>query len=186
LTDKLSQKVTGLKAVSLRLEALIDLGLALAAERDPRHLLGNVCSAARRIIGAKYAVVGALDNTGQALRHFCTSGMNAETVVQLSPPMAQQGLLGVLLTEQRTYRRCDLQGDPQAVGLPPEHPPVHTFLGVPILTATQVYGCLCLTDKFGAEEFSAADERLAVSLAAQVAVAYENARRYYASPVPAE
>jgi len=57
---------------------------------------------------------------------------------------------------------------------------------VPILTATQVYGCLCLTDKFGAEECSAADERLAVSLAAQVAVAYENARRYYASPVPAE
>jgi two-component system cell cycle sensor histidine kinase/response regulator CckA len=89
LTDKLSQKVTELEAVSLRLEALIDPGLALAAEHDPRHLLGNVCSAARRIIGAKYAVVGALDNTGQALRHFCTSGMNAETAAQLSPPMAQ-------------------------------------------------------------------------------------------------
>ena len=178
LTNKLSQKVTELEAAQQRLETLITLGQQLASEHDPLRLLETVCHAARWIIGAKYAMVGVLDEGDQRLRHFCTSSMDAETVTHLEPLPPRQGVLGTLLAERRACRFQDLDGDPQAIGLPPHHPPCHAFLGVPLMTPTKVYGWLYLTDKLGVQAFGAEDERLVLTLAAQAAVAYENARGY--------
>ncbi|HEY7489741.1 MAG TPA: ATP-binding protein [Candidatus Tectomicrobia bacterium] len=178
LTNKLSQKVTELEATQQRLETLITLGQQFASEHDPLRLLDTVCHAARWIIGAKYAIVGVLEEGDQRLRHFCTSSTDTETATHLDPLPPHQGVLGTLLAERRACRFQDLDGNPQAIGLPSHHPPCQAFLGVPLMTPTKVYGWLYLTDKLGAQAFSAEDERLVLTLAAQAAVAYENARGY--------
>ena len=178
LTDKLSQKVTELEAVSLRLEALIELSRELAAEHDPNRVLERVCRAARDILSASYAIVGVLDEQGQTLLHFKVRGFDDETAARMSHSSLDDGLTRTLLTERRPVRGRNPNGNAQALGLPADHPPIHTYLGVPIASSTRLYGWLGARNKLGADEFSDEDERLATALAAQVAVAYENALRY--------
>jgi signal transduction histidine kinase/DNA-binding response OmpR family regulator len=178
LTDKLSQQVTELEAVSLHLEALIELSCELAAEHDPDRLLERVCRAARDILTASYAVVGVLDEQGQTLLQFKVCGFDAETATRMSPPSVDDGPTRTLLTERRPVRRCNPGGNAQPLGFPADHPPVYAYLGVPIASSTRLYGWIGARNKLGADEFSDDDERLATALAAQVAVAYENALRY--------
>jgi signal transduction histidine kinase/DNA-binding response OmpR family regulator len=178
LTDKLSQKVTELEAVSLRLEALIALSCELAAEHNPEHLLKRVCGAARDILSASYAVVGILDESGQVLLQFMVRGVDEETAARMSSPGLDGSTLHTLLIERRPVRRRNPGGDPQRLGFPADHPSIHTYLGVPIASSTRLYGWLAARNKLGADEFSDDDERLATALAAQMAVAYESALRY--------
>jgi PAS domain S-box-containing protein len=173
LTDKLTQKVTELEGVSLRLAALIELGQELASEHDPAPVLENVCRTAREIIGAKYSAVGVLSEDQAALRHFFTSGMEAEAAARIASLPPLQGVLGSIVARREVCRLHTFDCGTKAIGLP-----MHSFLGAPIMTQAQVYGWLCLTDKLVAEEFSEEDERLIVTLAAQAAIAYENACRY--------
>jgi light-regulated signal transduction histidine kinase (bacteriophytochrome) len=123
-------------------------------------------------------MIGVLDEGDQKLHHFCMSSIDTTTATHLGPLPPRQGILGTLLAERRACRYQNLDGDPQAIGLPSHHPPCHAFLGLPLMTPTRVYGWLYLTDKLGAQAFSAEDERLVLTLAAQAAVAYENARGY--------
>jgi signal transduction histidine kinase len=178
LTDKLSQKVTELEAVSLRLEALIQLSCELAAEHNPERLLDRVCGATREILSASYAVLGILDESGQTLLQFKVRGVDDETVARMSLPCLHDVTLHTLLSERRPVRRRNPGGDPQRLGFPANHPPIHAYLGVPIASATRLYGWLAARNKLGADEFSDDDERLATALAAQMAVAYESALRY--------
>ncbi len=175
LTAKLSQKLD--RAVP-RLEAMIELGLQLASERDPQQLLGNFCAAARKIIGAKYAAVGVLEKEDRSLRYLFASGMSPETAARLGATQARVAVPEEVLSERQARRLRALPGDPQAVGLPHEHPPVHSFLGAPIASPDQIFGWLCLSDKIGAVEFSEEDEALARILAAQVGRVYENGSLY--------
>ncbi len=178
LTDKLSQKVTELEAVSLRLEALIELSCELAAEHNPDRLLDRVCRAAQDLLSASYAVVGVLDEPGQTLLQFKVHGVDAETAARMSPPSLGDGTIRTLLTEHRPVRQRNPGGNPQRLGLPADHPPIHAYLGVPIASSNRLYGWLAARNKLGADEFSDEDERLATALAAQMAVAYESALRY--------
>jgi signal transduction histidine kinase/DNA-binding response OmpR family regulator len=178
LTDKLSQKVTELEAVSLRLEALIALSCELAAEHNPDRLLDRVCGAARDILSASYAVVGVVDEPGQTLLRFKVHGVDKETVARMSPPRLDDDPIRTLLMERRAVRQRNPGGTPQALGLPADHPPIHAYLGVPIASSTRLYGWLAARNKLGSDEFSDEDERLATALAAQMAVAYESALRY--------
>jgi signal transduction histidine kinase/DNA-binding response OmpR family regulator len=177
LTDKLSQKVDELTTLNLKMGTLLDISQRLVLERDPERLLEDYCREARALIGVKWAAVGVLDDTGHTLRHFSTCGLDPATAVGLHPA-PPQGLIGVLLREHDLRRLDDPGGDPQAVGWPSDYPPVHTFLGTAIFSPTRVYGYLCFVDKLGAHSFSADDERIAMALAAQLAVAYENAQQY--------
>ncbi|MBI1878171.1 MAG: response regulator [Chloroflexi bacterium] len=178
LTDKLSQKVVELEAISLRLATLVELGQELALERDLSSILETACSAAREIIGAKYAAIDILDEKEPAQRQFLTSGLDSAIVASIGPPPAGHSLLGQLMQTSHPIRLRDLSADPRTGGFPPHHPPMHSFLGVPLASPTRLYGRLYVADKLGMDEFSAEDERLAVTLAAQVALTYENTLRY--------
>lgn len=175
LTSKLAQKVDELEVVNQRLTALIEVGRQLATERDTARLLEQYCAAARQIIGAKYAVVAILDDV-QTLSQFFTSGMDVEIGSRLEPLPADEGILGQVLAQQRPFRLHD--SDASAINLPVSHPPVQSFLGVPIASAAQPYGLLYLVDKLGGAPFSEEEEEVAAALAAQMAVAYENAQWY--------
>jgi signal transduction histidine kinase/DNA-binding response OmpR family regulator len=178
LTDKLSQKVTELEAVSLRLEAIIELSRELAAEPRPERLLEHACQAAREILGASHGAVAILDEKGQVVYQYRVNGGQIETAADMNPLSSHEGIISALLTERRPLRQCNPSGDPRVLGFPADHPPAYSFLGAPIVSSSRLYGWLGVQNKCGASEFSEEDERVATALAAQVAVAYENVLRY--------
>jgi signal transduction histidine kinase/DNA-binding response OmpR family regulator len=165
-----------------RLGMLIDLGQQLAAEHDPARLLKRFCHAAREIVGAAHAGVGVRDggDSGESkLLYFFRSDLSpVEGAGVNDAPAADDGLLGTLLEGRQPIRLADLDATPHATRLPDPHGEARSFLGAPIFSASHSSGWLYLTGKLDAEEFSEADERLAVTLATQAAVAYENARLY--------
>jgi len=176
MTQRLSSSLSSLQAVSLRLTALIELGIELGAERDPRALLEIGCRVAQNICVSKYACIGVLDEEGGALAYYASCGAGVPIHEIAQNPRA--GVLGGLLEQRIPCRINDLDGAPFNVGLPASHPPVHTFLGVPIASRERIHGWLYLADKLGADGFSEVDERVAATVAAQLAGAYENLQLY--------
>lgn len=175
---KFSSVVADLQDMNLRLTGLNELGFNLIAERDPARMLALFCGAARKIMGAKYAAIGILAEDEQTLKHFYSSGLEAETAAHIGSTLPSEGMLGRILAERRPVRLRDVSTDPHGIGLPAHHPPIQSFLSAPILTTSQLYGQFYVADKLSTDEFSEDDERLAVTLAAQVAVAYENVQLY--------
>jgi diguanylate cyclase (GGDEF)-like protein/PAS domain S-box-containing protein len=171
---RLSKSLSSLQAVSLRLTALIELGIELAAEREPDVLLQSGCRVAQNICVAKYAVVGILSEDGTQLDRIASCGLEQEVQDQMAGATAQSTLFQTLLANRSAQRVICDGCDPGSVGLPHSHPPVNAVLGVPIASRAQVYGWLYLADKLGAEEFSEIDERAAATVASQLAVAYES------------
>ena len=178
MASKMAEKMGQLDSLSRRLAGLVELSLRVTLERDPGRMLQMVCDQAREIIGARYAAIGLLAEDGKTLKHFITSGMDAEIVRQIEEFPTGRGLLGKMLQENRTLRLAKISGHPDSVGFPKGHPHMRSFLGAPIAAPAVIYGRLYLTEKIGSEEFSEEDEELAVTLAAQVAVAYENMHLY--------
>ena len=160
-----------------RVADLVDAGLALSSETSIEALLERITLAAREVLGARYAALGVLDERGTGLRRFVTSGLDAPTAARIGDPPRGLGLLGAVIDERRTIRLDDIGADPRAVGFPDGHPPMTSFLGVPIALGDEVYGNLYVTDKLSGT-FTREDERLARTLAAQAAVAIDNARRH--------
>ncbi len=177
LTDKLTAKVDELEAANLRLAALFEFGQQLASEADPLHLLAHFSLTAREVIGARYAAVGVLGEGKGSLEHFFTSGMDTQTAAQVGAPSLNQGVLAQLLKNSRTLRERDIGADPLAARLPPPYLPTRPLLAVQISSPSRICGIVYLIEKLGAEEFSTEDECLIATLAAQVGVAYESARR---------
>jgi PAS domain S-box-containing protein len=178
LTDKLSQRANDLRKANERLSALVELGLQLGSERNPHRLLQSFCHGAREIIGARYALACIVDGDGNELRYLLTSGMNAETAARLGSPSPRQGPLRIVLAESRCLRRQNPGGNPVAAGFSSSYPPIHSWLGAPIVSPSAVYGWLGLIDKIGVDAFSDEDERLAGIVAAQVGRIYENGGMY--------
>ncbi len=161
-----------------RQRALIEAGIALSSERSLDALLQRLVETAAALTGARYAALGVLDPSGATLERFMTHGIGEETHEQIGMLPRGRGILGVLIREAKPLRIGDLMSDPRAVGFPPNHPPMHSFLGVPILLRGVAYGNLYLTEKEGTVEFTDEDEEVATLLASQAAVAIENARLY--------
>lgn len=160
-----------------QLAALVEAGMTLAAERSLESVLERIAEVACRLLGARYGALGVLDEKG-GLGQFITAGIDEEGKARIGPLPVGKGILGVLVREAKPLRLRDLAQDPRAHGFPPNHPPMRSFLGVPIISKGRVFGNLYLTEKQGAEEFSKEDEKLAVTLAAQAAIAIENASLY--------
>jgi signal transduction histidine kinase/CheY-like chemotaxis protein len=163
-----------------RLGRLIELGQQLAAERHPERVLEKFCHAARDIVGAEHAAVGVVEGDGSTPLYSCRSDAGGAGVTDggAQTPPAVAGVVATLLEEGRTLR---LGGDGEPLPgdqLPPTRASARSFLGTPITHSGHALGWLYLTDKIGADEFSEADERLAGTLATQVAVAFESARLY--------
>jgi diguanylate cyclase (GGDEF)-like protein/PAS domain S-box-containing protein len=176
MTQRLSRSLSSLQAVSLRLTALIELGIELGAERDPQGLIEIGCRVAQNICVSKYACIGVLEPGAEELSFFASCGASEQAGVISESPRA--GILNTLLEQRVPVRMSELPGSAGEIGLPDRHPPVHTFLGVPIASRERVHGWLYLVDKLGATEFNEVDERVAVTVAAQIAVAYENLLLY--------
>ena len=164
-----------------RLRTLLETGIAISSELSLDAVLERIVEAAAALTGARYAALGVIDRTGTALERFITTGVDEQTRAAIGDLPRGRGILGVLIREAKTLRLPDLQEDPRSVGFPPHHPEMHSFLGVPILLRGVAYGNLYLTQKEAGAEFSEEDEELVTLLAAQAAVAVENARLYEAS-----
>jgi signal transduction histidine kinase len=164
-----------------RLRVLVDAGIALSSELSLDTLLQRLVETAAELTGARYAALGVIDRSGQGLERFLTTGVDAETHEAIGELPRGRGILGVLIREARTLRLHDIADDPRSVGFPRHHPPMRTFLGVPIVLRGVAYGNLYLTEKEAGEDFTEEDEELTLLLAAQAAVAIENARLYESS-----
>lgn len=154
--------------------ALVEAGLALASELELDALLQRIADLAREVVGARYAAVGVVGDDGLLLR-FVYSGVDQATANLIGDLPHGRGLLGVLVEGGRPLRMRHISDHPESYGFPPNHPPMESFLGVPIIVRDQTFGRLYMTEKEGAPEFSKDDERIAMTLAAQAGVAIHNA-----------
>jgi signal transduction histidine kinase len=164
-----------------RLRALLDAGIAVTSELSLDSLLQRLVETAAELTGAKYAALGVIDRSGQALERFIVTGIDPETQAAIGDLPRGRGILGVLIREAKPLRLKSLSDHPSSVGFPEHHPAMKSFLGVPILLRGVAYGNLYLTEKAGGAEFTEEDEELTLLLAAQAAVAVENARLYEAA-----
>jgi signal transduction histidine kinase len=159
-----------------RLERLVVAATALMTEVSLEGVLERVVEVAAAVIGARYAAIGVLAPDGRLLESFTTYGIPDEERALIGPPPRGHGILGLVIREARPIRLPDLARHPDSYGFPPHHPPMHSFLGVPIVGRRGIFGNLYLTEKLGGEAFNEEDERIAVLLAADTAAAVENAR----------
>jgi len=164
-------------AQSRRLRALNEAGLALSAELETETLLHKIADLARAVGDAKHAALGTFDDRGQVTR-FYTSGISQEDRARIGHLPVGKGVLGLLPRAGRPIRLRDLRAHPASVGFPANHPPMRSFLGVPIRWRGESVGNLYLTEKQGAPEFTTEDEEALLTLAAQASIAIENARLY--------
>jgi signal transduction histidine kinase len=164
-------------AAQERMRALIEAGIALSSELSLDAVLQKLVETAAALTGAKYAALGVLDPTGSRLERFLTTGIDAQTHSAIGDLPTGHGILGVLIRDASVLRLHDLSEDPRSVGFPPGHPPMHSFLGVPVALRGIAYGNLYLTEKDGGD-FGEEDEETVTLLASQAAVAIENARLY--------
>ena len=170
LADALEQKRKLLQAVNTA-------GLALTSELDRDEVLQRVADQARLVANAQYAALGVFDEDG-IVETFTTSGITEEQRALIGPLPRGLGLLGHLQSERRPLRLRDLHDHPSSVGFPKNHPAMKSFLGTPILLRGEPLGNLYLTEKQNGDEFTADDAEALETLAAQAAIAIENARLY--------
>ena len=132
-----------------RLRALVDAGIAVSSELSIDAVLKRIVEAAAELTGAAYAALAVIDQRGSGVEKFIVTGLDDATVEAIGTPPRGRGILGVLIREATPLRLSDLGSHPQSVGFPPNHPPMRTFLGVPILLRGVAYGNLYLTEKAG-------------------------------------
>jgi len=161
-----------------QLRALHETGLALSSELTLETVLRRIVDLARELTGARYGALAVVDEHGRIVR-FLTAGLTPEERAQLGEPPTGKGLLGQIFADNRPIRVNEISRDPRSIGFPPGHPPMRTFLGVPITLRGRTYGNLYLTDKQGPGgpvPFTDDDETSVSLFAAQAGVAMENAR----------
>jgi signal transduction histidine kinase len=161
-----------------RLARLIDVGRSLLSELDLDVVLDRVLETAADLTGARYAALGILNERRRELSRFLTRGVDDATHRAIGDLPRGRGILGVLIDDPRPLRLEDVGDHPRSYGFPPGHPPMRTFLGVPILIRGQAWGNLYLTEKAGGGPFTAEDEEATIVLADWAAIAIENARLY--------
>jgi signal transduction histidine kinase len=159
-----------------QLERLVIAASSLITEVSLDGVLQRVVEVAAEVIGAHYAAIGVLAPDGKVLESFTTYGIDDALRAKIGPPPRGHGILGLVIREAKPIRLPDLGRHPDSYGFPPHHPPMRSFLGVPIVGKRGVFGNLYLTEKVGGEAFGEADENIAVLLAATTAAAVENAR----------
>lgn len=157
---------------------VLDVALSVLSDLDLDAVLERVVQSARELLGARYAALGVLDPPRRELERFITSGIDEAARRRIGNLPRGRGVLGELIVNPEPLRLSNVGAHPHSYGFPPGHPPMKTFLGVPVLIAGKPFGNLYLTDKLGGEEFSEADEQALVRLAAFAGVAIDHARRY--------
>ena len=174
----LANSLTNLQTISLRLTALIDLGIDMASERDPEELLHMTCRVAHQLCGCSHAAIGITGDDSTALRYYVVRGNDDGQSRNLPAPDMNDALLAALLKQREPIRLADLGKRIPLPGLPRNHGGTMPFLGIAIASASRIYGWLALIGKPAAGGFSECDERIASTIASQLAVAWENLALY--------
>ena len=176
LTDFLAQAGDLLHAQQ-DMRGLLEAVVSVAEDLSLEAVLDRVVTSACRLLKARYGALGVIGED-RSLSHFITVGIDDDLARRIGPRPTGHGVLGLLISDPLPLRLHDLREHPKAYGFPAHHPPMKSFLGVPIRVRDVVFGNLYLTEKEGGEDFSPEDEDLAVALAAAAGVAIENARLY--------
>jgi GAF domain-containing protein len=161
-----------------RIERVIREVPGLMAELRLEALLQRVADLGAEVIGARYVAVGLLAPDRRTLESFIVSGMSKATRAAIGKLPVGRGILGLVIREGKPIRLRDLSAHPASAGFLPNHPPMRSFLGVPVSSREGVIGELYLTEKIGAEEFSEEDQHIAGLLAITTASAVENTRLF--------
>ena len=164
----------------LQIRRLLDIGRGLVAKLDLEEVLDEILEASRELTGARYAALGVLNERRTELERFITAGIDATTRRAIGVLPRGRGVLGVLIDDPRPLRTGKVGDHPESYGFPDGHPPMDSFLGVPIVIRGESWGNLYLTEKDGGE-FTESDEEAAVILADWAATAITNARLYETS-----
>jgi signal transduction histidine kinase len=159
-----------------QIQALLDAVLSIESDLDLSAVLLRIVEAARTLTGATYGALGVIDQSSQGLAQFIHVGMADETVEAIGHLPVGEGILGLLILDPRPLRLPDLSAHPDAVGFPPGHPAMRSFLGMPVRFREEMLGNIYLTDAQRATEFSEADQGLLAALAVAAGIAIHNAR----------
>ena len=165
---------------------VLDVARGVLGELDVERVLERVLESARELTGARYAAIGVLDESRTVLARFVTTGVDESTRREIGPPPTGRGVLGELIRNPAPLRVASVGDHPRSYGFPAGHPPMESFLGVPVLVGSEPFGNLYLTDKQDGAEFTADDERALVRLAEFAGVAIDHARRYSGSEARCE
>lgn len=171
-------RVEDLVAVEERVRSLLDAVSAVAGDPDLHATLERIVASAARLADAQYAALGVIDTRGEGLVDFITYGMTEETVATIGAQPRGNGILGLLIEEPHPLLLHDLNEHASSYGFPAHHPPMRSFLGVPVRVRDRVFGNLYLTDKLADGDFTVEDEQAVTALAAAAGVAIENARLF--------
>ncbi|MCI0386140.1 GAF domain-containing sensor histidine kinase, partial [Streptomyces sp. CNQ085] len=177
LLDELQARVDAVRGTRDRVRSLLEAVMSVGQELDLAHALQRIVEAAVLLVDAEYGALGVIGEDGR-LSQFIPVGIDEETVETIGPLPSGHGLLGELIRHPEPLRIPDLAEHRNSSGFPPNHPPMHSFLGVPIRVREEVFGNLYLTEKRGGAEFDAEDEAVLSTLAVAAGVAIENARLY--------
>ncbi|MET0419231.1 MAG: GAF domain-containing sensor histidine kinase [Actinoplanes sp.] len=178
LLQEMLDRVGDVMASRERLRSLLDAVVGIGTDLDLRSTLQRIVEAACALAGARYGALGVIGADRTDLSDFITHGIEPATHARIGNLPHGRGVLGLLITDPRPVRLPDITKHPDSYGFPPGHPPMHSFLGVPVRTREQIFGNLYLAEKQGADEFSEDDEEIVVALAAAAGVAIDNARLF--------
>jgi hypothetical protein len=173
LLDRVGEVMTSRERLRSLLDAVVSIGSGL----ELHSTLERIVVAACQLAGAKYGALGVVGGD-RKLVEFITHGIDARAHALIGDLPTGKGVLGLLIDDPRPVRMPDITRHPQSAGFPPNHPPMHSFLGVPVRIRDQVFGNLYLAEKQGAAEFTDDDEEIVSALAAAAGAAIDNARLY--------
>jgi signal transduction histidine kinase len=174
-STRLGEPAETAASLRARFMLLLEAGISIASEHSLDRVLQKVVDSAREVVGARYAALGVIGPDGSRLNRFETSGLTDEERRRIGDLPTGHGILGLLVRDAKPLRIPRISDDARRYGFPPNHPPMESFLGVPIKGRDRIFGNLYLTEKIGAAEFSEEDERIAVLLAARAATAIDAA-----------
>ena len=178
LLGELQSRIDAARGTRDRVQSLLEAVMSVGRELDLAHALRRIVEAAAVLVDARYAALGVIGPDGETLSQFLTVGVPEEQVDEIGLLPSGHGILGELIRHPEPLRLTELSDHPASYGFPAHHPPMHTFLGVPVRVRHQVFGNLYLTDKHGGQDFDADDEAVIATLAVAAGVAIDNARLY--------
>ncbi|GAA4879371.1 GAF domain-containing sensor histidine kinase [Kitasatospora terrestris] len=178
LLTELQARIDAARGTRDRVHSLLEAVLSVGRELDLTHVLRSIVEAAAVLVDAQYAALGVIGPDGETLSEFLTVGLPEEEIAKIGPYPTGRGILGELIRHPEPLRLSDLSAHPGSYGFPANHPPMRTFLGVPVRVRDEVFGHLYLTDKRGGGDFEADDESVISTLAVAAGVAIDNARLY--------
>jgi GAF domain-containing protein len=177
LLGELQSRLQALVKTRDRVHGLLGAVVGIGSDLDLDTVLRRIVDAALALVDARHCALGVI-GPDQRLVRFVHSGIDAQTVERIGPLPEGLGILGLLIRDPKPLRLDDLSSHPASYGFPPNHPPMHSFLGVPIRVRDEVFGNLYLTEKVTGEPFDDDDQTVVLALASAAGVAIENARLY--------